>query len=500
MSISIPLPVNFSHLTNANGVATVSVDGRLLYSRYDPHKHAKRWAGELSLARGTRWVLLVGDLLGYGAAALTELHPEVGIIAIKPTDARSHGETHTVTGDRPDRIRAQLRAVLPYRALSSVEAVTWPPARTALPRWSERAERAVVAAVADRRSELATTAAFGKLWLHNALRRSLEQPTRSEIRVRHGDLIVVGAGASLAQLPRSGWTGAGVLAASSAIASLHAIGCAPAIALHLDGGVWAQRYLHTIARAAPTATVVLGLKASRGPARSPVLIRSDWFGEAVAPDAVDWPFVPERPSVGLTLLDLRVGLGCTRPARTAGLDFCSYDLRSHAPNHHNERSAATAASRLAPRYHRLFERTAVDTRRLATPWPDGAPAYTTTVLDLFRAEFARTHSDALPIAAVPELSRAPAPLDRTSARPAELERRVLERPAARRRADHARNRIGVWHEMLRERERGRIVDELELHLAPVEFVRGDRDATGRAALAEVTALQRYVARWAERCG
>ena len=318
--------------------------------------------------------------------------------------------------------------------------------------------------------------------------------------MRNGDLIVVGAGASLTQLTRSGWTGAGVLAASSAIASLHAIGCAPAIALHLDGGVWAQRYLHTIARAAPTATVVLGLKASRGPVRSPVLIRSDWFGEAVAPDAVDWPFMPERPSVGLTLLDLRVGLGCNGPARTAGLDFCSYDLRSHAPNHHNERLAATTASRLAPRYHRLFARTAADARRLPTSWPDGTPAYTTTVLDLFRAEFARTRSEALPIATVPELPHAPAPLDRTNVQPADLERRVFDRPSAQQRADHAQRRIAVWHEMLRERERGRIVEELELHLAPVEFVRGDSDVTYRTALAEVTALQRYVARRAEHCG
>ena len=495
--------MNFSRLTNADGVVTVSIDGRLLYSRYDPHKHARRWAGELSLARGTRWVLLVGDLLGYGAAALAETRPEVGIIAVKPTvpiPATSNGETHTVTSDRPENIRAQLRAVLPYNALASVEAVAWPPAQTALPQWSEHAERAVVAAVADRRSELATTAAFGKMWLHNAICRSLDQATRSEIRVRTGDLVVVGAGAGLEQLTRSGWTGGNVLAASSAIASLHAIGCAPAIALHLDGGLWAQRYLHTIARVAPTATVVLGLKASRGPARTPVLIRNGWFGEAVAPDAIDWPFVPERPSVGLTLLDLRTRLGCDRPARTAGLDFCSYDLRSHASSHHNEQLAAIAASRLAPRYHRLFERTAVDARRLPTPWPDGTPAYTTTVLDLFRAEFARTQSEVLPVATVPELARVRAPLEGTTAEPTKLTRSVLQRPSARQRADHARRRLAVWHEMLRGREHGWIVDELGLHLAPVEFVRGDADATYRTALAEVIALQHYVARWIERCG
>lgn len=497
------MPVTFNLQTNADGVATVSVDGRLLYSQYDPHKHAQRWAEKLSLARDTRYVLLVGDLLGYGAVALRAIRPELQIIAIKPTTSiavQSAAEAHTVAGDSPEQIRAAVRASIPYHALAAVEAVAWPPAGTVLPQWSEQAERAVIAAVADRRSELATTAAFGRLWLHNALCRSLDHQTRSEIQLRAGDLIVVGAGSSLCELTQPQFANVGVLAASSAIASLHAIEREPTIALHLDGGRWAQRYLHTIARVVPQVTVVLGLKASRGPVREPVLIRSGWFGEAVAPDAAEWPYVPEQPSVGLTLLDLRTRLGCDQPARTAGLDFCSYDLRSHAGNHHNEQLAASSASRLAPRYHQLFERAAGAAQRLPTQWPDGTPAYTTAALDLFRAAFVRSAAAAQPITAVPELPRTSGSSGQAAPQAVQLERRVVQRPAPRHRSDHAARQLSRWRELLQQRENNPIADELTLHLAPVEFVRGDVAAARDTAIGELAVLQRYVAHWAERLG
>lgn len=497
------MPVTFNLQTNADGVATVSVDGRLLYSQYDPHKQARRWAEALSLAHNTRYVLLVGDLLGYAAAALRATRPELQIIAIKPAASiavQAVEERYTVASDSPEQIRASVRAAIPYHALTGIEALSWPPAGTVLPQWSERTERAVIAAVSDRRSELATTAAFGRTWLHNALCRSLHHRTRSEIRLQTGDLLVVGAGSTLSSLAQPQFANAGVLAASSAVASLHAIDREPAIALHLDGGRWAQRYLHTIARVAPQALVVLGLKASRGPVREPVLIRSDWFGEAVAPDAADWPYVPEQPSVGLTLLDLRTRLGCTQPARTAGLDFCSYDLRSHAANHHNEQLVASSASRLAPGYHQLFERAAAGAKRLPTRWPDGTPAYTTAALDVFRAAFTHTAASAQPIAAVPELLRATEALEYVPSQPLQLERRVVQRPAARHRSEHARRQLAQWCDMLRQGEHSPLTDEITLHLAPVEFVRGNAEAARATAVRELTTLQSYVALRAERLG
>ncbi|SIQ78350.1 hypothetical protein SAMN05920897_1154 [Alkalispirochaeta americana] len=499
--------MHFEYLPTRSGEQTVLVEGRLLHSRYDPRREAQRFIDTVSLEYPRGTAVLIGDGTGIVSRELQKRHPSLRVIGLRPSP-----EGVSLDGTMPaiplGNLEQALRNSLHPLEVTTIQVISWPGARTAIPLWMEQTEHFVLAVFRALQAELATTASFGRLWLTNALRRTLLEKRRSSLHFQGESLLVAAAGPSLDQarrfIPHQARETTPVIAASSATLGLSSFGFSPAVNLHSDGGFWASRYTRTgsdLSGGASIPVLALPLRASpcassrrsSSDSHGPFLYRTGWVGEELASDSFRWPFLQDQPTVGASLLALANLLAPQAHLILAGLDLCSRDLLNHARPHWNDRYLALTSDRLAPQETLRFQRLGPPDQIRPLQWQDGVRGWQNRTLALYREpvlEMINTHRKT---GSVSFLSPSPAwaderPLPSGTTPPrGSFSLRSEERHPFHQRVQEAQQRIMMWHDELREpppespgshdrSSRERLLSLL-LHLAPIETIQWYRGSS-----------------------
>lgn len=376
------------------------VNGRYLHSKYDPLKEADRVASEYEPTEHATTLFVLGEGIPYCALAIAKRRTELVVHAITLSD-EAYGTSpsmyqHPVEDPTTDSIRRLVRRLVHPLAAGRVDAMVWPPAERCMPQWIDRVRSGLLAGLEDTQSQLATTASFGRLWIKNALRRTVGAETRREIIEIAPTITVIGGGpsletglpAALRSHPR--WRNdRTIAAATSATRALTHRGVVPDLLFHADAGFWAQRYRETIPVPGEDPPAVVSLRSSLAPG-SPVaddtdiFLQQGWFGESIAPDHKDWVAVPEFPTVSATIVSFLDTI-VPEPQRfeLLGVDLCSYDGVTHARPHQNERYIDRVSSRLLPPTTAQLLRAGVFSESRRFHWDDGTSAFQTTSLSAF---------------------------------------------------------------------------------------------------------------------
>lgn len=527
------------------GDPTVTVDGRYLHSKYDPRREAERVLRSARIDAATTVLFVLGEGIPYLSRLIAE-NRSITVYALTfGGDEEPTGPVRTIPVAEaiPASLRATLRGSLHPLQATGVQAIVWPAAAECLGEWIITLQDVVAAALYDLRSELATIASFGNLWIKNTLRRSVATSTRLDVAVRSRELILVAGGPSAAasvlqELPENLPP---VIAAGSAAETLVAAGIAPSVVFHTDAGFWAQRYRipemvktgggvvlgdrgsapGASGRTAPKGgktdaavrpalrRVALPLRAAVAPGRigedAPILFRQGTFGEALAPDAEELPLVPEAPTVAATIIAFAQTYAPHGELTLAGFDLCSYDTITHGRPHPNERYIGLHSTRLNPAMTVRALRSGLLTGSYVGRWGDGAAAFQTEALEAFQetirsyiARYERSgrvhHLRPSPIWSTAPVGEAPAAANRSDGR---IDYRQYRRHDLRTRRFHARNVLAEWSAQLDDPFRSPDGRDILLHLAPVATLaalRGGRDLEDAVTDARnrITSFARWV--------
>lgn len=485
-----------------HGHPTVLLDGIALHSRYDPRHEAQRFLQQRPLAAQTRTVVIVGEGLPYLSRAIAEHYPATDIVALGIGPAAASLPDRLVWVDLLDHsetaLRTGLRSRLDPLAVTTLELLTWEPARRAAPDLVAAAERAVRAAVGDLRAELATLGSFGPRWLRNSLLNAILPDRRADLRLTGQRAMLATSGPSLTAALGRRPADEPVLATSSAWHTLRVHGVRPSLLVHTDGGFWARRYLDETDRQ-PGMPVLMPARAVVRPrdARAilPVFLATGWMGEVLHADREDWMRGSEQPSVALTLIHAIFRLHPILSAQLAGFDLLSRSLRSHAHPHPNDRYVARRSQRIAP-LESSWARRSIAGDTTVRAWSDGVPGYRTPALEAFEPELAAALTAArsrgnvwLPPqpVALPEDATDRAERGTAQGPPLSVNARTRVRPPRAERSGHARRKLDEWWEQCGDP--AGVSPELLLHLAPLELLAWRR---GDAEPATVSAQARSV--------
>ena len=471
------------------GDLTVQLDGRFLHSRYDPRREALRFTENLKPDYPDGTTVLIGDGIGALRTALTSRYPGMRVISIEPVPD-SGGLATAYCPQTPDRLPVStedpttagtlLKNKLHALEMGRVQTITWSGAVSAVPAWTETVQQAVLGSLHDLQAELATVGSFGRLWISNAIRHSVRTDTRSEVTFQGTDLVVAAAGPGVTGLnrfiPLSDRTGIAVAAAGSALRYLSFHGYEAALAAHTDGGVWARRYIHDM-RSAGTIPA-LSLRASPGPVREPMLFRTGWVGERLAPDQNQWPRLTEQPTVAASLVELANAVAPGKHLILAGVDLCTRDLLSHARPHRNDQFIQSRVCRLLPEPAIRWERIDPDGKAGRVTWADGTGGWQTPALAAYRAPLATALETYRLKGGVSFVDPSPVWRDEPTLPPSatfapgNFRRVTVTRPSLRDRRSHAAKTITRWRDELTTppaKGRNPAQDHLDLllHLAPI---------------------------------
>ncbi len=481
--------------TARTGDPTVLANGRFLHSRYDPRREARRFTDSLTPENPESVTILLGDGTGVVRSALTDRFPSMRVISVEPVPQEGEPATdHTPRNadrlgappeDAPETTADRLHSRLHPLDAGRIQVLTWSGARTAIPEWCSAMETLVLEVMRSLQAELATTGSFGRLWLANAVRGTVRADRRVSVRFEGDGLVTATAGPGLSALarrvPPADRPSLPIIAAGSAVHWLNHQGFHPFLAVQTDGGLWARRYLKDIELA--RAIALQPLRAAGGRVTAPLYVRTGWFGEVLAPDAREWPFLREYPTVGASLLDLAHRYCPDGTLVASGLDLCTRGLLGHSSPHRNDRYIRTRIARLASEETLRASRAAWADSAARLPgigdthYPGGA--WQTPALAAYRrpvATVVRAHRETGTtwfLDPSPVWSRE-APLPDTAPLP---RGRFLStnhtRPDRKKRMRHVETTLRKWQEQVRRgsADPDTVTEELRdlmLHLAPVE--------------------------------
>jgi len=492
--------------TGRRGEPTIRINDRYLHSPYSPTAEARRFLDGYGIPEDARTLVVIGDGLGLLVAELSARRPDLRVVSIEPVSSRDSLETRysAVTEDRlpaadatEQSVRRWLRGMLHPTEIGGVHLLLWPGIDRCAADWRGAIERGVRDGLRDLRSELATVAHFGRLWITNAIRATLGTDHRSEVTLQGDTLYLAAAGPTVSTLPG----GVRPLAVSSALRALHYREIEPLLVLHTDAGAWGRRYLidvYSFSDALP----VLPLRAGEAPAEAPLLISDGSLVDQLAPDAESWLRMPDQPSVGAQLVDLATRLGNASAICCAGFDLCSYDLLLHGRPHRNDRYITARSHRLFGDTTQRFARVLPGDRTVLF-WDDGAPAYVSDALEAFIAPIRQilereTAPSIQPVSASPAwteyaLRRGLSVTPRCGGTTPRLIRRSVKRPNRDSRRRQAITTISRWRDLIQTGpDQNRERRDLLLYLAPVEYLTDLREASYTAAAVAQNALDRIV--------
>lgn len=349
--------------------------GEQLHSRYNPHLEAERYIDALKLPGNIECFVLIEPGRGYLAGALKNKFKESKIIAL-------HIDKNLCAPDIPvwhegDAVNIQdfLEKEIPHANASLIRIIEWRPSmnfyKDAYLKLLSKVVEYIKQADAGRR----TASVFGKRWVRNFFRNLAV--VKEAVLYRETDIpvIVAGSGPSIErEIPviRSMKDNCLVIAASSSILALESGGVSADIIIAADGGPWALKHLYPRFRASDNNAAVgnamsgffaAGLYAALPSqcAGSPLLILNDgslWQSVILRDLALPSVIIQQTGTVTAAAVELALLLsrGCIY---LAGMDLSVCDIRTHARPYAFDYLFSNSASRTAPQYSQIFNRSAL---------------------------------------------------------------------------------------------------------------------------------------------
>ena len=361
-------------LPSRSGALTVSINGKLLHSMFDPHREARRFLSSKDFS-GTSICVLVEPGLDYLSSVLSEEYPHLRTISLHCADSI---RPYTVSGNPShypadaDTIQSFLSHHIEDHLIANTSLLEWEPSAKAFGDDYRRLSREVYRFFRMRGATITTTGLFGRLWLSRRVRTFLGMLKLARPFAEHRPVVIAASGPSLeGVLPilakhRSSFA---VWALSSATASLAKAGIAPDIIFHTDAGYWAEHHLrkmwleHPIPHtphlsapllAAPLTAAVPEEAASTFPR---LLIASESAVERFLLEDTDIPSlrIPSHGTVAGTAL--YAALECTSErVFFCGLDLAYRDIQPHAAGHAFSDVLLSATHRFRPLHTIYYSR------------------------------------------------------------------------------------------------------------------------------------------------
>jgi hypothetical protein len=332
--------------TSRSGATVIFVDGRPLQSTYDPLREARRFA-EASTADmpPAPVVVVVGAPLSYLHEAITAARPSARCVRILLHPDIAAAEPAPAAGaPRPTcpawhpglsvGLGTFLRNVLDESDALRIRVVEWPAGVQAFPEQAAAVRSALRDLLRTLRANYATTAAFGALWVRNALANFVSLREVWSPGAPLPVLVIAASGPSLADaLPYLSRVRDRIAlwALPSAVRPLAAARLTPDLVVLTDPGLYATQHLV----AGLGAPIAMPLSAARGSWRfaSRIVLFHQaciFEGRLTAHFAGSPLFaIPPQGTVAASALALALATG-HRCVVFAGLDFCYRDVLSHA--------------------------------------------------------------------------------------------------------------------------------------------------------------------------
>jgi hypothetical protein len=327
--------------TSRTGLPILLLDGKPLVSTYDPVREARRFAGAaLAGAAAAPAVVVVGGVMGYLEQAVRAEAPQARLLRVDLSAEASAIEGPTPaprwSPSSPLALASFLAGQLDESDLLGLRVIEWAPAAAAWPDRARGAREEIRLFVERLKAGYATTAAFGALWVRNALANFVGLRALGAPAAAGGDepLLIAASGPTLEEalpLLLSHRGHMRLWALPSSVRALDDAGIRPDLVVVTDPGLYALQHLP----AGYGAPIAMPLAASRG-TRSysdTVLLFSQpyLFEQELAGLLAPWPLpvIPPQGTVAASALALAAAAGY-RSIVFAGLDFCYRDVLSHA--------------------------------------------------------------------------------------------------------------------------------------------------------------------------
>ncbi len=355
---------------------SISLHQAALHSKYDPWREAEKFLRHSPVSADSSIYLLLEPGRGYLTQLLHELNPTAKFIevhcssAVKPLQSRELSNTERWNPQSEKSLSAFLAEHIDDLDIGRVSILEWPPAERVFGSAFHEIKTAVRGFLQERRGTIHTTGKFGRLWLHNALKRTAHMPPLlKNIRVQ-SPIVVAASGPSLNRaipLLQQHHQKLFILALPSSISALQHAGIVPDMIVHSDPGFYAGYHLHSAGSAHSIAAAPLFSAGYRHSVVRLALLSTatpieEFFVHELALNPIR---IDSHGTVAGIAFQLALQLG--RPENTVdplegppiiftGLDFCYDDILGHSRPHSFDKLLLAGLSRLQPIQHIYYAR------------------------------------------------------------------------------------------------------------------------------------------------
>ena len=507
------------HNTPQGGIAesaVPTVNGVHLHSSYNPRREARRYAERVHPESDTPRIIVIGEGFPFFSEELRARFRSARVLSLllAPPPEGANGDATDITHIDESTLRRWVRERIPPLHTRHLHVEVWPAAHRVAPELVEKARAAIVGAVEDLQSHLATIGSFGRRWIGNALTNALCYRSRWEVSLPPRRVLAVTSGWSAGEqraLIKRLANDVPLIATSSAYNLLRATGVQPRIIVHTDGGYWAGRYLSETPPSQNTASPLLALPAHAATpiqrarphalASRPLFLSSETLSEQLHIDHDLWPRVHEQPTVTATMIETITSFAPSAHLTLIGADLCSYALYGHVREHLHDALITRHDSRLNTEWTQRAKRIWKG-RSSRYTWRDGTPAYHSASFSAFRAALLSTITHHRKSGEVELVGSSPVWEQTLPLLPQQEENQLrnrepwkeheIFRPSRAARYAHAHAVLNSWYETVATSSDA-TGQEIALHLAAAEVLRYERGEipwyrVAKTARAELTQL------------
>lgn len=337
------------------GQQTCTINGIRLHSAYDPIKEAQRFVSSLDIPFTPSLIVITEPALSYCSTFLRQSYPQAILVAIRFThdfDAYNHLWDKVVYHQE----LIQLLQSYGEDMILATAFFSWQPSQQVFPQEYNHCWQQIRTLVQTSRDILGTRAYFGKRWLKNTLSFCTRLQNTSTIKSGSAPVLLVASGPSLKssihfiQKYREAFF---VIALSSALSPLLAVGIEPDLCISTDGGYWAKKHI-----APCPVPLALPAEAALPAALFEKNIIPLTYADGPEAELLNICKIPRMPAfrngtVSGTALELALSI-TTGPVFACGLDLASTIGFQHCQPNCLETAAETKDCRLAPKETRLY--------------------------------------------------------------------------------------------------------------------------------------------------
>jgi len=328
-------------IESKSGQKTVSINGVLLHSAYDPEKEARRFVTEAIGKKSPALIFLLGAGIGYVGKALKERFPEAKLICMyystplyEQSFCRGEINWHPQAGtDVADFLYARLSEP----DLEGLEYIEWPPCGKSFSKLSGQVHKALHQVIRELNGSVVTTAGAGRLWIKNTFYNflHLDNIMGGSPCTKTLPIVIMASGPSLEQsypLVKKHRSNFSLWALPSALGYCRQHDILPDLVVVTDPGYYSA--YHFYGSGLRRLRLAMPLSACRGLwtiQDSVFLFAQDTFFERAVLASLGHrlPLVPSNGTVAGSALLLALAYS-VQPVVLLGLDMCFKDVFSHA--------------------------------------------------------------------------------------------------------------------------------------------------------------------------